>query len=51
MHERTFSTPLLWCSMPRACRSIAVFAEPQSSAASSMRAAGTPVTLAPQAGV
>ncbi len=29
MHDSTFSTPLVWCSMPRACSSIPVAAVPQ----------------------
>ena len=51
MAAHTFSTPLDWCSSPRACSSIPVFAVPHHSAACSMRAAGTPVICSAQAGV
>ena len=51
MAPRTLSTPLVCCSMPRACRSIPVADVPHNSAASSIRAAGTPVISAAHAGV
>ena len=51
MAPSTFSVPLLCCSMPRAWSSIPVAEVPHHSAASSMRAAGTPVTPAAHCGV
>jgi hypothetical protein len=51
MQVRQFSVPLVWCSMPRACSSIAVSAWPHHSAAFTMDAAGTPVIRAVYSGV
>ncbi len=45
------STPLVWCSMPRACRRKLVFAGPQSSAARTIIDAGTPAIFAEYSGV
>ena len=44
----TFSTPLVWCSMPRACRRKLVFAWPHHSAARMIFSVGMPVIRSAQ---
>ena len=51
MHAHTFSTPLLWCSSPRAWSSIPVSDVAHHSAACSMRPAGMPVMPSAHFGV
>ncbi len=51
MQPSTFSTPLLWCSIPRACRRKLVFAWPHMRAAFSMATTGIPVIWEVHSGV
>jgi hypothetical protein len=49
--DRQFTTPLTWCSIPRACSTIARSASPSQCAAFSIASGGTPVISAARASV